>query len=329
MTRNRCSHRGLWLTTAVVGLWSLAPIAAPITVDNVRSLEGTQRWSTQGIPVFAAEVSEDGSRIFGTRGHMVTVWDASDGTIRASWPADPGYAAGLALSPDESLLATAGSIGAVKIWEAATGRLIHTLSPGGTHTVDFSPDGTRVASGGSPGVLHVWDVDSGDVVHEIATGSGTFEVRFSPDGATIATVHGRPDFAVRLWNAETGEMVWESLVHSGDVHALAFSPDGSHLATVDGDGHVYLLDAVTGDRLHSFVGHQAPLFHVRFITANLLASADGSGRVRFWNVDERRWLSAVHLFREQVSALAADPNAEFLVLASFDMEMVIVAIPED
>ena len=329
MTRKTPSHiRFALALTLGLGLFSCATAATPMSVDNVRNLQEILSWETQGIPVLAVEASQDGSRIFGTRGHIVTIWDAATGGILDSWPADPGYAAGMGLSPDESLLATAGSDGSVKVWETKTGALVRTFSPAGTHTVAFSPDGARIASGGTSGVLRVWDVDTGAMLHEIDTGSRMFDVDFSPDGASIATVHGLPDFAVRLWNAAGGDLLWDSFEHDGDAHSASFSPNGDYLATVDGDGRVYVFDAVTGERLRSLVGHRAPLFCVRFITDRLLATGDGGGQVKLWDVEAGRWLADVSIFRSQISALGVSPDREVLVLASFDMRVVLLAVPE-
>jgi WD40 repeat protein len=312
----------------VIALQSLLAFAVPISEDNVRDLDEIGSWPTQGVPVLALEVSQDGSRIYGTKGNLVTVWETSTGAVLNSWQADPSYAAGLDLSFDETLLATAGSDNSVNIWDAATGSHVRRLYPAGTHTVAFSPDGTQIASGGRAGILYVWDVTTGDLAHDIAVGSRMFGVGFSPDGTMIATVHGLPDFAVRLWDTATGELIWESFDHSSDAHALAFSPDGEKLATVDGDAHVYVFDVATGQRLLNLIGHQQPLFHVAFITDALLASADGGGLIRFWDVETGRGLNSLSLFREQVCALAISPDKELLVAASFDMRMALIAVPD-
>src|SRR5262249_34458357 len=71
-------------------------------------------------------------------------------------------------SPDGQLIAAAEGA-AVRLWDAATGRLVRELSPGDksrVHSVSFSPTDRRllaVGYGGQVGVSYValWDLDAG------------------------------------------------------------------------------------------------------------------------------------------------------------------------
>jgi hypothetical protein len=67
-----------------------------------------------------------------------------------------GPAAGLAFSPDGTLLATSTKAD-WQLWSVAKRRRLH-LENTGAYTVAFSPDGRLVAIGGTDGVIHVWSV---------------------------------------------------------------------------------------------------------------------------------------------------------------------------
>ncbi len=66
----------------------------------------------------------------------------------------------VAFSPDGKMLAVGGRDKAIRLWEAATGKLIRKLDVSRIRSVSFSPDGKRLASGHDDTTVLVWDVDS-------------------------------------------------------------------------------------------------------------------------------------------------------------------------
>ena len=73
-----------------------------------------------------------------------------------------------AWSPDGTRLATGGSNGLLKIWDAMTGQLILTCedhSVASVNVVAWSPDGSRVVSGSDDKTVQVWDVASGNLLY--------------------------------------------------------------------------------------------------------------------------------------------------------------------
>ena len=61
-----------------------------------------------------------------------------------------------------------------------------------------------------------------------------WSVAYSPDGRTLAS--GSWDSSIRIWNAQTGELLRILTGHHGPVKSVAYSPDGHTLASV-GDDH--------------------------------------------------------------------------------------------
>src|SRR5262249_48197568 len=154
---------------------------------------------------------------------------ASDGTVKV-WDVTTGQdrltlkGCNAVFSPDGKRLASTSGIGtifalgsrplesefggAVKLWDAGTGRELLTLQgdSGGQLGVAFSPDGMRLASSGFQTVT-IWDPATGQIIR---TWKGHAEVvhglAFSPDGKRLASAGW--DNTVKVWDVATGQEIF-------------------------------------------------------------------------------------------------------------------------
>ncbi|MBY8858244.1 protein kinase [Nocardia sp. CA2R105] len=124
----------------------------------------------------------------------------------------PGISAGddtageIAISPDDRLVLTAGR-GQPRIWDLATGRLLHTLDGHDSDiaNIAFSRDGTRVVSSGCNGTVCVWDPHTGRRMQTVLGRDDAIwaGVTVTPDGNRAFCPS--QDGTVRLWNLTTGQ----------------------------------------------------------------------------------------------------------------------------
>ena len=149
-------------------------------------------------------------------------WDPATGQLLRNVNAQYYDVTSLAISRDGLLIATGSgydpitqgtlitSIQTLRIWDAKTGRLLHSIGPNAqVNAVAFSPDGRQVLSGSDDNQLILWDSASGAVVRRFDGHSGSITaVTFSADGAQVLSASG--DGTVRIWNRGTGELLADS-----------------------------------------------------------------------------------------------------------------------
>jgi WD40 repeat protein len=141
-------------------------------------------------------------------------------------------ATAVALSPDGSRLATAGTDGVGRIW-TLDGRLLVELHGHRRALTDiaFSPDGKLVVTSSKDDTAKIWGARSGRLLRTLAKHTNAVtSVAFSPDGRYVLTAGADDD--ARVWSVSTGASVQLLRWHFGTVRDAAFSPDGRWIVTV-------------------------------------------------------------------------------------------------
>jgi WD40 repeat protein len=214
-------------------------------------------------------------------------------------------------APDEKVLAAGDWSGTVRLWDAATGKALRTLTlnkKAGTadngllSALEFSPDGRTLltvrtpssfvplplpapggggALGGPKSHLCLWDRATGAVRRRWQAPGRVTAAAFTPDGRGVLTATAD---RVTLWDVATGQ----ERLHTEGAAVLACSPDGRVLAAgggAKGASAIRLLDLRTGKEFGRLTGHEAGVRALAFTpdgTALVSGSADSTGLV--WEV---------------------------------------------
>jgi WD40 repeat protein len=221
-------------------------------------------------------------RVSGTG--IIKLWDLTSGRESLSLATGDKAVLGIAFSPDSRLVAVITLVDRrVRVWDATSGRVIHTLDgpsghaltripknayalapedqrltghPGYTNGLAFSRDGSRLAAAiGSEyareGEAKLWDVADG---RELLVLPEHTAIAFSPDGSKIAAAGGyfTEPKGIKIYDAASGRLL--RTIHENEftreVLGLVFSPDGNRLAlTALADRDLQIYDVATGGEL--------------------------------------------------------------------------------
>jgi WD40 repeat protein len=143
------------------------------------------------------------------------------GTLRLRQPSE---VCSVTFSPDGKLLATGGRYDGVRLWDAATGKLIRFLPAKGGQGIfglSFSPDSKSLVSSGTDGALEIWDVAGGKLACQLVEkGHNLDALCYSDDGKFLAVAENRN---MRVWETVgwTERKAPES--HDGKVRFPSFA----------------------------------------------------------------------------------------------------------
>ena len=253
--------------------------------------------------VSSAVFSPDGTRLASSAlDRTAKVWDARTGAFVFELKGHSGPVLSVSYSPDGTRLVTGSVDKSVKIWDARSGDLLRDIK--GKELVNaatLSPDGTRVATAHPEGMARIWDTRSGAFLLELKghirvvnssalLSKGRVNIvtslAFSPNGTRLVT--GSYDKDAKVWDAGTGQPLFDLKGHSQLVWCVAFSPDGARIATGSNDRTVRVWDARTGTPLLLLKAHDLEVRGVAFSPdGTRLATASADRTVKIWDAHSR------------------------------------------
>jgi WD40 repeat protein len=190
-----------------------------------------------------ARISSDGRFVAAQRDKSIVFWDLAsrrDTGARITVRDGTDVITAMALSPDGTIVATAGFDSRIRFFDVATGRErpgpTFTAHGGLVNDLAFSPDGQRLAVTAYDNSVRLWDVP-----HRRAVGIGLIveegvmtTLAFSPDSKVLAT--GLTNGEVQLWDLLTYRRLGSAMRgHTKGVTDLVYSADGTTVATASGD----------------------------------------------------------------------------------------------
>ena len=300
----------------------------------------------------------DGKTIVSCGGNNIHLWDSDTNQLLETLIGHTESVNSVILSPDGETIASASDDGTIRLWNVNTREPLKTLMAhaDSANSVVFSSDGETIASSSNDRTIRLWNANTGELLRTL-TGhvENVNTIAFSPDGNTIASGSGRLVYLgggedqgtcvgqeIRLWNANTGELINTLIGHTSVVNSVVFSPDGKTIAS--GSGHwmgyestysageeVRLWNANTGELIKTLTGHKDVVSSVVFSPdGNLIVSGDWydwdgylssgtwSGEIRVWDAETGEHLKTLTGHTGGVSSVAFRPDGKTLASGRTD-----------
>ena len=165
-----------------------------------------------------------------------------------------GLIRAIAVSSRVPIFATAGGDRAVRLWDSAEGKLLHSFArkrfSGEGHRsvvtdVQFHPDGRALYSASDDGTVKEWDSEDCVLMNTLRGGGWTpTALAVSPDGAGLASANS--DGRIAIWDIATLEIVGQLAQHQNRVNAVAISEAGDFMVSAGEDSTVRLWRYASG-----------------------------------------------------------------------------------
>ncbi|KAJ8608022.1 hypothetical protein MRB53_039928 [Persea americana] len=160
------------------------------------------------------------------------------------------------------------------------------------------------------------------VLHKTLHGhtSGVAQVKYSPDGQWIASCSA--DATIKIWSAQSGELVQTLEGHLAGVSTISWSPDSKVLASGSDDKLIRLWNVNSGKCLSQpLVGHHNYIYSIAFSPkGNMIVSGSYDEAVFLWMCGQRGQClkTLVHEDNAQVTSVRFSPNGRFVLAATLD-----------
>ncbi len=142
-------------------------------------------------------------------------------------------------------------------------------------------------------------------------------VAWSPDGCYILS--GSRDNSVRIWDADTGNLIRTFSGNNSGVSSVAWSPDGSKILSGSRDNSVRIWDSDTGNLIRTLSGHNSTVYSVAWSPdGSKILSGSSDKSVRIWDADTGNLIRTLSGHNSTVYSVVWSPDGSKILSGSSD-----------
>ena len=275
------------------------------------------------------EFSPDGNQLAVATTTGIWVYDSYTGKQINRFEGYMGGANAISYSQNGQLLAAAHQDLTIRLWEPTSKNQKEPIPALRGHknkiyAVTFSSDGksSMLASASADKTIRLWDphtlTDDERLIAILPYKDAVRTVAFSFDNRMLAG--GSADGIIQVWDAGTGDRIYEFTEHTDSVQSVHFSRNRTELVSASLDGNVLLWSLVgEGGRLHSPIQHNASVYTAKFSPdGNTFATGSADRLIRLWDTNTTKHTLTFIGHKDSVSNIDFSPDGSTLVSASPD-----------
>ena len=259
---------------------------------------------------------------------FVVILSLPYGSIIQRFNTDHHPASAIDFSADGSKLYTATWGFFVKQHDIATGKddWNYDVNDIGYYTAfqscDLSPEGKRIVTGGKDNQIRMLNAADGKLIYLIDAHRGHSKwvntVRFSGDGKLFASASD--DQLVKVWETETGKLLYTFRGHTHNIHGLVFSTDNKTIFTSSADGTIKKWSMEKPGQFNFQVCKSGPWYSPISPDGKRMAAACLDTVLNVWNIQQR----AVEQSYPGLTAITAviSPDAKYLAAANNKLNII-------
>lgn len=219
--------------------------------------------------------------------------------------AHDGGCASILFEYNSSKLISGGQDRSIKIWDASTGSLSHTLYGclGSVLDLTATHDNKTIIAASSSNNLYVWDVASGRIRHTL---TGHTDKVCAVDVSKISSRHvvsAAYDRTIKAWDLQKGYCT-NTIIFPSNCNTVCFSMDGRTICSGHVDGNLRLWDIQTGKLLSEVAAHSLAVTSISLSrNGNTILT---SGRDNLHNLFDMRTLELCGTLRGSGNRMASN-----------------------
>lgn len=281
------------------------------------------------------EFSPDGSQFAVATTTGIWIYDSRTGKqIKPPFEEHMGGAYALSYSQNGKLLAAAHQDLTIRLWEPNNKNQKKPVPALRGHkaeiyAITFSHDhnGSMLASASADKTIRLWNphavTDEEKLIAILPYKDSVQSVAFSPDDQMLAG--GSGDGIIQIWDAGTGDRIYEFKEHTDSVRAVHFSRDRTKLVSASLDGTSILWNLVgKGGKLHSPIQHNASVYTAKFSPdGNTFATGSADKLIRLWDTNTAKQTLTFIGHKDSVRIFDFSPDGSTLVSGSPDGKIIV------